>query len=598
MEYNAELLDDDSKKINFSDIKRLSGYAWKFKSDFIKAIVFLIISVGFGLLSPFIAKNIFDTKLAQEVLNIYEIVALTILFLISSLAGLGFNYLGSIQLQKVAVSVVRDMRAELFDTVQGQEISFFDNMPAGKTVSKITNDTSAVGDLYVTVFSEFLTSFVHLAGVIIALLVIDPYFALVCFLILLIFFAIVKFYTNYATKHNHVIRDKLSELNAMVNESIQGMAVVQSFNAQDKILNEFDNVIEERVNSQKKLLALESALSHNIMNFLKGFSMTVMAAFFGYQVVKANTVVTIGIIYVYMEYLSIIFRQTNGLLDKMPKLQKSIVASKHIFELMDREKMPIKNDKIEKIVGDVEFKDVSFAYKDDEYVLKNINFYAKAGQTIGLVGHTGSGKSSIMNLLMKFYQAQKGEILIDGKNIADVSPKAIREYMGIVLQEPYLFAGTILSNINLGNPKITKEKAIEALDMLGGKIVTQNLANGIDEKVLERGNTLSAGQRQLISFARALAHDPRILILDEATSSIDSETELVIQEAMKVLMKGRTTFVIAHRLSTIRNADKIILLDKGEIVEEGTHDELISLKGKYFEMYEAQSRAKTKVTKC
>ena len=241
------------------------------------------------------------------------------------------------------------------------------------------------------------------------------------------------------------------------------------------------------------------------------------------------------------------------------------------------------------IEGNVRFENVWFAYKDEEYVLKDISFEAKKGETVALVGHTGSGKSSIMNLLFRFYDVSKGAITIDGLNIQDLSRQTVRDHMGIVLQDPYLFTGTIESNVSLGDARISREKVQASLDAVGGDRVLKHLPNGIDEPVIEKGSTLSSGQRQLISFARALAFDPAILILDEATSNIDTETEEIIQHAMDVLKKGRTTFIIAHRLSTIKNADRILVLDRGEIVEQGTHDELVTLGGRYEQMYRLQS---------
>jgi probable multidrug resistance ABC transporter ATP-binding/permease protein yheH len=308
---------------------------------------------------------------------------------------------------------------------------------------------------------------------------------------------------------------------------------------------------------------------------------------------NGSSLATVGGIYIYIQYLNILFNNLTRITEQLRDMQKAGVAAKHIFEVLDMKSMENvgKSDVEESsIKGEVIFENVSFYYKDDEYVLNDINIKVKNGQNIGLVGHTGSGKSSIMNLLMKFYAPQKGRILIDGLDLVDLSDKFIRKQMGIVLQEPFLFSGTILSNITLNNTNITRDDAINALKMVGGEELLLSLKNGIDTQVVERGATLSSGQRQLISFARALAHNPKILILDEATSSIDSETEQIIQNAMQVLMKGRTTFVIAHRLSTIKNADRIYLLDRGRILEEGNHEELIELRGKYYNMYQMQGR--------
>ncbi len=575
--------------ISKKDIRRLASYALRFRALLFLGIFLLVLSVLFGILSPFLIKYIFDTELPKSPLELRNILILSASFLLSEIAGISLKYIGNLQLQKIALSVVRDMREEMFISTQRQEIPFFDNLPAGKILSQITNDTAAVGDLYVTVLSQFLSSAVYIVGIFAALFWIDAAFALLCILLILLFYGIVLFYTRTATPHNHIIRDRISDLNAMMNESIQGIAIIQSFNGQSKMQEDFEKINADKLRSEMKLLTLESALSHNIIGFLRGFAMTLMFLFFGISVLKNGRTVGLGIVYVYMHYLGLLFQQSYGIFDKMPQLQRSVVAAKHVFAFIDREGKTDATEPVGEVQGGLCFEHVSFAYKEEDYVLKDISFSLEAGQTLRLVGHTGSGKSSVLNLLMKFYEPQKGEIFIDRQRLSRLSAKSIRKYLGIVLQEPYLFSGTVLDNIRLGNPEISREQALKALQSLGGDLVLQDLARGIDENISERGSNLSAGQRQLISFARALAHNPRILILDEATSSIDSETEKIIQDAMKVLMANRSTIVIAHRLSTIRHADKIIVLDKGRILEEGNHDSLIAAKGKYYEMYQAQS---------
>ncbi|MDP4164906.1 MAG: ATP-binding cassette domain-containing protein, partial [Bacillota bacterium] len=280
-----------------------------------------------------------------------------------------------------------------------------------------------------------------------------------------------------------------------------------------------------------------------------------------------------------------------GIVNQLANLESALVAGERVFELMNEPGEDVSSEQIPRYNGNVSFNKVSFGYKEDDYVLKDIDFEAKHGETIALVGHTGSGKSSIMNLLFRFYDNQKGKVMIDGKEISSLPRQTVRKHMGIVLQDPYLFTGTIASNVSLNDSSISREKIEKALDDVGANKVFKNLENGYDEPVIEKGSTLSSGQRQLISFARALAFDPAILILDEATSSIDTETETIIQEAMDILKQGRTTFIIAHRLSTIRNADQILVLDRGKIVEKGNHEQLMELKGKYFQMYELQHMA-------
>jgi ATP-binding cassette subfamily B protein len=301
-----------------------------------------------------------------------------------------------------------------------------------------------------------------------------------------------------------------------------------------------------------------------------------------------SSVISLGVLYAFVDYINRLFQPIQGIVNQLANLETALVAGERVFKLMDEPGENVSTQRIDRFHGNVTFEHVSFGYKDGEYVLKDIHFEAKQGQTVALVGHTGSGKSSIMNLLFRFYDCQKGKILIDGRDIVSIPRQTIRKHMGIVLQDPYLFTGTLFSNVSLSDPSITRDMVEKALKDVGADKVFKNLENGYDEPVIEKGSTLSSGQRQLISFARALAFNPAILILDEATSSIDTETEAVIQDAMDVLKKGRTTFIIAHRLSTIRNADQILVLDRGKVVERGSHEELMVLGGKYYQMYELQ----------
>jgi ATP-binding cassette subfamily B protein len=289
------------------------------------------------------------------------------------------------------------------------------------------------------------------------------------------------------------------------------------------------------------------------------------------------------------------FQPIVGIVNQLANLETARVSAERVFRLLDEPGVDVATGEMERYKGEVRFENVTFAYKNDDYVLKNISFEAKQGETVALVGHTGSGKSSILNLLFRFYDIEHGSIKVDGVDVRDIPKQLLRQHMGIVLQDPYLFTGTIASNVSLNNPKISREKVVQALKDVGAYDMFMSLPGGIDEPVLEKGSTLSAGQRQLISFARALAYDPAILILDEATASIDTETEAIIQQALDVVKKGRTTFVIAHRLSTIRQADQILVLDHGEIVERGNHESLMELGGKYYAMYQLQQGASASV---
>ena len=398
-------------------------------------------------------------------------------------------------------------------------------------------------------------------------------------------------YRKYASAYNHVIRTKIADINAMINESINGMTIIQAFRRENQMKKEFAEMNDEHYEYNRKLLVLDSATAHNLVNVLRLVMFAVFIFYFGTQSMTLPEAVTAGTLYALVDYITRLFNPIVNIVNQFSQLERSLVASSRVFELLEQGGEEVSKDRVPRYQGNVVFENVSFAYKGDDYVLKNLNFEAKKGETVALVGHTGSGKSSIMNLLFRFYDPQKGRIFIDGMDLASLSRQAVRDHMGIVLQDPYLFTGTIASNVSLNDERISRETVEKALAAVGGERVLKNLEKGMDEPVVEKGSTLSSGQRQLISFARALAFDPAILILDEATSNIDSETEEIIQHAMDVLKEGRTTFIIAHRLSTIKNADEILVLDRGKIVEHGTHDELIALGGRYETMYRLQAKS-------
>ncbi|MFC0475022.1 ABC transporter ATP-binding protein [Robertmurraya beringensis] len=539
-------------------------------------------------------KTFEGTKLTtEELVAFYQPETSRIIGLLSLYFGLIviaaiFEYGQRYYLQMSANRVIQKMREDVFGQIQKLPIRYFDNLPAGKVVARITNDTEAIRELYVTVLSTFFTSAIYITGIYIALFILNVKLALICLLLLPILFVWTLVYRKYASKYNHKIRSRNSDINAIVNESIQGMNVIQAFNREKQTQNEFEKLNEDHFKFQNKLLSLNSLTSHNLVNVLRNVIFVAFIWYFGGEALNPSAVVSLGMLYAFVDYINRLFNPIQGIVNQLANLEQALVAADRVFELLTEEGIDVNDHRMERYKGNVTFDHVSFGYKENEFVLKDIHFSAEHGETVALVGHTGSGKSSIINLLFRFYDCQKGSILVDGTDIKNIPHQTLRQHMGIVLQDPFLFTGTIASNVSLDNPAITREKVEQALRDVGADRVFKHLEKGFDEPVIEKGSTLSSGQRQLISFARALAFDPAILILDEATSSIDTETELIIQEAMDVLKKGRTTFIIAHRLSTIRNADQILVLDKGCIVEKGTHDELIEQKGKYYQMYQLQ----------
>lgn len=506
------------------------------------------------------------------------------LVIISAIFQYGQHYL----LQKSANRIIQRMREDVFAQIQRLPIKYFDNLPAGKVVARVTNDTEAIRELYVTVLSNFFSSGINIIGIYIALFILNPPLAAICLILLPILYIWMIGYRKFASRYNHVIRAKISDINGMVNESIQGMHIIQAFSKEKQTRKEFENLNNEHFRYQNKMLRLNSLTSHNLVNVLRNIVFVVFIWYVAGQSLSATAALSLGMLYAFVDYINRLFQPVQGIVNQLANLEQALVAGERVFELLDEDGIDVEDVTLERYKGNVTFDQVNFAYKDNDYVLKNISFEAKQGETVALVGHTGSGKSSIMNLLFRFYDIQSGKIKIDGKDIMSFSKQDLRKYMGIVLQDPFLFTGTIASNVTLNDPSISRETVEKALKDVGADRVLKHLERGYDEPVIEKGSTLSSGQRQLISFARALAFDPAILILDEATSSIDTETEQIIQHAMEVLKEGRTTFIIAHRLSTIRNADQILVLDHGEIVEKGNHDELMARKGKYYQMYQLQ----------
>ncbi len=513
-----------------------------------------------------------------------------------TLVGSALTYLQSFLLQSSAQRIVQRMRMDVFRHLQRLPIAFFDKTPVGQIVSRVANDTENIKELYISFTATFVVSGLNIVGVFVALLFLEWRLALLCALILPLFGLLLYLHLKYSKKYVQIVRAKLAEMNAMLNEMIHVMPVVQAFRREETMKREFGRLNEERYRSQVTQFRIFAFSGRNVVYFVSRLLTAFILWYFGSQALGGGTgaggVISFGALYAFVDYLGRIYEPIVGIFDQMTNAQRAFVSAERVFALMDREGE--KEDAREtssapRPEGRVEFEDVTFAYVPGENVLKGISFEAKRGETIALVGHTGSGKSSIMNLLLGFYEPNSGTIRIDGVDIRTMSKQALRRHMGIVLQDPFLFTGDVKFNVSLYNESIDEQAARRALAEVGAGPFVDRLANGLAEPVVERGSTMSAGERQLVSFARALAYDPAILILDEATASIDSETEQVIQHALDVLRHGRTTFVIAHRLSTIKGADRILVLNRGVVEERGTHDELMALRGRYYRMYLLQN---------
>ncbi|MRH44931.1 ATP-binding cassette domain-containing protein [Aquibacillus halophilus] len=515
------------------------------------------------------------------------------IYVVLLLVAAVFQFGKTFMLQKASNRIVQKMRNDVFKHTQEVPINYYVDRPAGKIVARITNDTEAIRDLYERVLSEFVTSIIYMLGIYIALFLLDSRLALFGTLLLPIMYVWMKIYKYFGTKYNKVIRSTVSDINGNINESIRGMPIIQAFRKEDQVKEEFEVMNQRQFTYQRKLVRLSALTSHNLVNVLRNLAFVAFIWYFGTSSIGLGSVVSVGLLYAFVDYLTRLFGPVTNIVNQLPLLEQARVAASRVFELIDQQGEPIKDQTIERYSGHVKFDSVSFAYDNSNYVLNDITIDIPPGKTAAFVGHTGSGKSSIMNLLFRFYDPQKGIISIDGKNINSLSRQEVRSHMGIVLQDPFLFTGTILSNVTMNDSDISREMAIKSLQNVGADRFIGKLPMGYDEPVKEGGSTLSMGERQLISFARALAFDPAILILDEATANIDSETEGIIQEALEVLKKGRTTLVIAHRLSTIQKADHIYVLEHGIIREQGSHNQLLDVKGIYYKMYQMQKgRAK------
>ncbi|WP_336798776.1 ABC transporter ATP-binding protein [Exiguobacterium acetylicum] len=515
---------------------------------------------------------------------------LSLIYVLLLLAAAGLNWIQQILLQRSAHKIIKRMRLDVFTHLQQLPVRYFDQTPIGKIVSRVTNDTETIRDLYLGVLARVFSGIITMAGILVAMFFLDYRLGLVSLIIIPIVYFWIQLFQKLATKNNFKVRSLVADMNGQLNENIQTMPIIQAYAREKEVLAEFEQKNEENYQTRAKLLRLDALMSHNLSYFLKNLTLALLIWVVGGKSLTNGSFLSLGILYAYIDYVSRLFEPVTQIMNQLSPLQQALVSADRMFQLLDEKGEPVEQGRVARFKGAVTFKDVEFSYEAGNPVLREIQIDARPGATIALVGHTGSGKSSIMNLLMRFYDPSKGQLLIDGQDVTTLPKQAVRVHMGIVLQDPFLFTGTIRSNITLGNPDISEERVRQAIEAVGADRFIDRLPNGLDEPVIEKGATLSAGERQLISFARALAFDPAILVLDEATASVDSETEAVIQDALLTLTKGRTTFIIAHRLSTIKDADEILVLDHGRIVERGSHDVLLATSGIYAKMYALQSK--------
>lgn len=573
------------------DLKRLLSYMRPYKGSLIAAFLLLIGATAAEMAGPIIIKYFIDEHLVPREFDKQVIIGLFIAYFVIHIAKVILTYFNLLQFQNIAFKIVQDIRVQVYKYVQSLSLGFFERTPIGSIVSRITNDTEAIKDFFVSVLSTFVKNIVFLVGIMISMFILNVKLAAFCLVLLPIIYTIMAVYRKKSSVFYAEIRNQLSQLNAKLNESLQGMSVIQVFRQERRLRKEFEEVNERHFKAGRKNLSLDALFLRPATDLVRMFALILILSFFGIDAL--NSPVEIGVIYAFVSYVDRFFEPVNEMMMKLSLFQQAIVSSSRVFDLMDEKDLaPLQQGEGQPVMteGEIEFKNVTFSYDGKRDVLKDISFKVKPGQTVAFVGHTGSGKSTIMNLLMRFYDIQKGEILIDGVNLQKFQEKEIRKTIGLVLQDAFLFVGTVKKNIRMYDETITDEDIVEAAKFVQADSFISQLPDGYDTEVVERGASFSSGQRQLITFTRTIATNPKILVLDEATANIDTETEEAIQTALNRMREGRTTIAIAHRLSTIQDSDQIFVLHDGRIVEHGNHQELLAKQGLYYNMYLLQNK--------
>ena len=574
-----------------SDLRRLLSYMRPYKGLLALAFLFLVGATVTEMMGPFLIKQFLDEHLVPRNFEQSALVTLFVVYIIAHLLKVLFTYLDLLYFQNIAFKIVQDMRVEVYEHVQKLSLSFFDRTPIGTLVSRITNDTEAIKDFYVSVLSTFVKNVVFLVGILVAMFLLDVKLALFSLILIPIMFAIMVLYRRKSAAFYLEVRNQLSVLNAKLNESIQGMNIVQVFRQEKRMRKEFEEVNNKHYSAGRRTLKLDALLLRPATDLVHIVAIALVLGLFGIDALKSP--VEVGVLYAFVNYIHRFFQPVNEMMMKLSFFQQALASSSRVFHLMDDKdlapvQMGSENPRV--VNGEIQFKDVTFSYDGKRDVLKNVSFHVKPGQTVAFVGHTGSGKSTIMNLLMRFYNIKSGNIVIDGVGLEKFEEQEIRKKIGLVLQDAFLFAGNVKQNIRMYNEEITDEEIEEAARFVQANTFIEKLSEKYATEVVERGAAFSSGQRQLIAFARTIATNPKVLVLDEATANIDTETEEAIQTALQQMRKGRTTIAIAHRLSTIQDADQIFVMHEGEIIERGTHQELLSKQGLYYNMYLLQNK--------
>ena len=568
-------------------LKRLIRYLKPYTWLTICALAFLLFTTIIKSVIPLVASHFIDHYLHD--LNHVAILMLLGYYCLYILQML-VQYVGNLLFARVSYSIVRDIRRDAFANMEKLGMSFFDKTPAGSIVSRLTNDTETISDMFSGILSSFISAVFIFVTTLYTMMILDYRLTGLIILFLPLIFVLVNLYRKKSVHIIEKTRSLLSDINSKLAESIEGIRIIQAFNQEKRLQEEFDKINEEHFVYANRSISVDSLFLRPAMSLLKLLGYAVLMAYFGYRGLYMG--ITAGTMYAFIQYINRLFDPLIDVSQNFSTLQTSMVSASRVFAMIDqREYEPEQQSKdVQLTEGNVRFEHVSFSYDGKHQILDDISFTVNKGETIAFVGHTGSGKSSIINVLMRFYEFQSGRVYIDDVDIRDYSQKELRNNIGLVLQEPFLYHGTIKSNIAMYQD-LSEEEIEKAAVFVDADPFIQKLPDGYNAPVSERGSSFSTGQRQLLAFARTVASQPKILILDEATANIDSETETLVQNSLAKMRKGRTTIAIAHRLSTIQDANCIYVLDKGRIIESGTHEELLALGGTYYKMYSLQAGA-------
>ena len=581
---------DINRKRNMSDmeiIKRLLRYVKPFIKPLVIAFVLVLIVVGLDLLGPLFIAEVLDA-LGEDNIPIVKIIVIVIIYLVALFVGAFVSYKQTIILQVTGQKIIYDIRQDVFEHIERLSISQFNQIPIGKLVTRATSDVDTLNMLYTDVIISLIRDVLTLVGVFVIMFIKSPILALYILALTPAIFLVSYVFRKFSRKAYRRVRTNVSIINAFLSEHLSGMKLIQIFNREDKKYKEFVDK-NKKLNHSHYQRVLAFSLYRPSIYLLYMAAIIIILWEGSYQVIDG--VISFGVLFAFTQYISRFFQPIQNLAEQFDTLQSAFTSGERIFDILDTK--PIITDKADAIEldnfrGKIEFKNVWFAYNEGEWVLRDVSFVVQPKETMALVGATGSGKTTIISLIVRNYDIQQGEILIDDINIRDIKLDSLRKNIGQMLQDVFLFSGTIESNIRLRDDSITDAEILEACEYVNADQFIQKLPEKYDEPVRERGNNFSSGQKQLLSFARTLVHKPSLMILDEATANIDTETEKLIQESLKKMMNIGTTIVVAHRLSTIQHADQIIVMRKGKIIEMGNHQELLKQKGHYFQLYQLQ----------